>query len=131
MLEYSLDASGKFQPKRIVHSSQEDIEPNKVKYCCAVCHQMITSESTAITVEGEHTHVKINPDSRKFLLRCFSAATGCRQTGQLTAYHSWFAGFNWQFAQCVQCSTQLGWYFDGVKPFFGLITEQLITCNND
>jgi len=131
MLEYSLDASQKFQPTRVVHSSPDDVEPDKAQYCCAVCRQKITSASAAIAVEGEHTHAKINPDGRKFLLCCFSAATGCSKTGQLTAYHSWFSGFQWQFAQCVQCSTQLGWYFEGVNPFFGLIREQLVKCTSD
>ncbi|WP_455220661.1 cereblon family protein [Kaarinaea lacus] len=131
MLDYRFDASGKFQASNVVQAKQEDIDPNKAQYCCAVCHQKITSESTAINVDGEHTHIKINPDGRKFLLRCFSSAMGCRKAGEPTAYFSWFAGYHWQFAQCAQCGAQLGWYFEGVNPFFGLIKEQLVRCDSN
>jgi hypothetical protein len=131
MIGYWFESTGHFQTKLVDQEKQQDIDDRAALYCCAVCHQKITSESAAISVEGEHAHVKINPDGRRFLLRCFSAVTGCRKSGEPTMYFSWFSGYRWQFVHCTQCGAQLGWFFNGKESFFALIKEQLIGCDNN
>jgi hypothetical protein len=130
MVGYWFDTSRKLRITPVAQSEQEDIDENQPLYCCAVCHWKITSESCVISVAGGHLHVKTNPNGRKFLLRCFSSAAGCVNTGESTAYHSWFAGYLWQFAHCRQCGAQLGWFFNGGQSFYGLIKEQLVRCEN-
>lgn len=129
MISYWFDTSTKQQITNITQTKESTGDEKNSAYCCAVCQQFITSESTAITVEGEHTHIKTNPDGRKYLLCCFSAASGCAQSGDPTSYFSWFAGYNWQFAHCSQCGVQLGWVFEGQNRFYGIIKEQLVPCH--
>ena len=130
MLNYRFDASGKYQAKRDTKTKHKEVDESKSAYCCAVCQHIITSGGSAISVEGEHTHIKVNPDGRKFLLRCFSSATGCAVSGDLTSFYSWFAGYNWQFAYCRECGAQMGWFYEGQSKFYGLIKEQLVRCDN-
>lgn len=130
MISYWFDTSGKFQVKHETQSKQKEIDENQATYCCAVCHQKITSEVSAICVEGEHEHLKFNPDGRKFLLCCFSSASGCVMSGDATSYFSWFPGNMWQFAHCRECGAQMGWYYEGQSKFYGLIKEQLVRCDN-
>ena len=130
MLSYRFDSSGKFQVRREALSKHKEIDETNAAYCCAVCQHVITSGSSAISVEGEHTHIKSNPNGRKFLLRCFSSAVGCAMSGDSTSYFSWFAGYKWQFAHCKECGAQIGWFFEGQGNFFGLIKEQLVRCDN-
>lgn len=131
MIGYRFDASTKNQTRLANQAKQQGIDENAALYCCAVCHNKIASESAAMSVEGEHAHVKTNPDGRKFLVRCFSTVSGCSRTGELTAYYSWFAGYHWQFTHCAQCGAQLGWFFKGSNSFFALIKEQLIRCDSN
>lgn len=130
MLSYRFDASGKFQPKRVTQSKHKTVDEHNSAYCCAVCQHLITSGGSAIRVEGEHSHIKVNPDGRKFLLRCFSSAVGCAMSGDPTPNFSWFAGYKWQFAHCSECGAQMGWFYEGQSKFYGLIKEQLIRCDN-
>lgn len=130
MIGYRLDSSGRSQTRHVVQTRQEEVADDRRLYCCAVCQQAITSESAAVAIDSEHSHLKINPDGRKFFIQCFSSAAGCRKVGELTGYFSWFAGYSWQFAHCGQCGAQLGWFFSGSDPFFGLIKEQLVSCHN-
>jgi len=130
MNTYWFDTSEKYQVKQDTQSKQQSVEENQATYCCAVCQHIITSEVSVISVEGEHTHIKFNPEGRKFLLRCFSSALGCAIAGDPTSYFSWFSGYNWQFAHCSQCGAQLGWFYEGQSRFYGLIKEQLVRCDN-
>jgi len=130
MNTYWFDTSVRYQVKQDTQSEQESVEKNQAVLCCAVCQHIITSGASAISVDGEHTHIKINPDGRKFLLRCFSTAPGCAMAGDPTSYFSWFAGYNWQFAHCNQCGAQMGWFYEGQSKFYGLIKEQLVRCDN-
>ena len=129
MISYWFDTSRKHQITNLTKAKQEAADEDHTAYCCAVCQQFITSDSTAINVEGEHIHVKTNPDGRKYLLCCYSGATGCTQSGDPTSYYSWFTGYNWQYAHCRQCGVQLGWYFEGTSRFYGIIKEQLVRCD--
>ena len=100
------------------------------RWCCAVCRVHITDEAQRIRIDGEYEHHKINPQGQGFKFRCFQQAPGCARVGQLTMEHSWFSGYSWQFAFCAYCHTQLGWYFAGPHPFFGLINQNVVRCSD-
>ena len=130
---YCFDSAGRFQIKQQAETGQLD-EANatfrRQKYCCAVCGYVITTQGDAVEVDGAHQHARINPDGRRFLLRCFSIAAGCGYHGDATSYHTWFTGYAWRYAHCSRCQSQLGWYFQGNGSFYGLISEQLVHCDD-
>lgn len=100
------------------------------KLCCAICGVKITSNQQQLEIEGSHTHSKKNPANQQFFIRCFMPVENCKVNGEKSSLNSWFSGYQWQFAHCKNCSTQLGWYFTGVSSFYGLIEDQLVICNN-
>lgn len=91
---------------------------------CKKCGHVITS--TAIEVDGQHTHLRLNPSAFAFIFGCFRDAPGCLVVGEPTAEASWFTGHQWQFAMCGGCGAHLGWAFSGASTFFGLILERLV-----
>ena len=98
------------------------------RWCCAICGTYVTDDGQLLYVEGLHDHDKINPHGHRFRFRSFKHAEGCEHIGQLTAEHSWFSGYLWQFAHCARCKNQLGWYFCGPGSFYGLINWQIVRC---
>ena len=113
------------------YTETESVDPQSQQaLCCAICEYPVTSESYAIPVAGSHLHYRENPQQQRYGFRCFSAAPGCRIIGEPTSEHSWFSGFYWQFAHCRQCGSQLGWYFVGEYEFYGLIDEQVKSCDH-
>jgi|GEM_PF-1145777 len=110
-----------------------DVETQRRKskrqsWCCALCGAYVTDESQHVHINGSLEHRKINPQGYTFEFRSFKHADGCARVGAMTSEHSWFAGYFWQFAHCGKCKIQLGWYFDGPEPFFGLINRQIVQC---
>jgi hypothetical protein len=103
-------------------------KPKAQHWCCVVCGNYVTDEDQLVRINGSSVHSKINPMGHTFRFRSFKQAEGCERVGQLTAEYSWYSGYTWQFAHCRRCQTQLGWYFAGPEPFFGLIEQQLKKC---
>lgn len=101
-----------------------------LRWCCALCKAVITDDDCKVQINGTHEHYKVNPQGSAFQFRSYSNAEGCAPTGEATEEYSWFSGYRWRFAQCATCHTQLGWYFSGSDSFYGLITDQLVRCNN-
>lgn len=97
-------------------------------FCCAMCGSGITSSDKGIVRQGNHYHDCLNPDGRRFLVACFSEASGCVYSGELIERFSWFRHYRWQFARCRSCHSQLGWHYVGSDMFVGLILEQLVEC---
>ena len=93
---------------------------------CRACGSLVTGRDEKIVVSGSHSHTFFNPAGIVFELGCFRRAPGCRVAGQSTAEFTWFAGYVWRFALCVNCRAHLGWFFEGRDDsFFGLILSSL------
>ena len=93
---------------------------------CAACGAKVTRRQHAIAMQGEHTHVFVNPSGIPFDIACYREADGCVVDGKPETFYSWFAGFAWQFASCAACGVHLGWRFVGeAVHFFGLIRARL------
>jgi hypothetical protein len=103
-------------------------KPKEQRWCCVACGNYVCDDGHLIPIDGLTEHYKINPVGQAFRFRSFKQAEGCTYAGQPTAEHSWYTGYLWQFAHCGRCQTQLGWYFSGPEPFFGLINRQLKKC---
>jgi len=111
-------------------SLDKDVDRDKGKsLCCAHCKQRVTSASSAVEIEGMHTHRRRNPYGHQFIFQCYAGAPGCEVSGEPTSDYSWFVGYRWQYASCRQCQRHLGWFFRGENGFFGLIRDQLVPCD--
>jgi len=82
-----------------------------------------------VEVDGGHRHTLFNPAGIIFEIGCFSEAAGCSAEGIPTGDFSWFGGYLWCYALCMNCTEHLGWMFrnDRGDSFFGLILEKLIS----
>ena len=101
---------------------------NAKRWCCMTCKAFITDDAFIVHIDGNHEHIKVNPQGHTFQFRSYKHTQGCECWGLATAEHSWFSGYSWQFAHCAMCHTQLGWYFSGSDSFFGLIADQIVQC---
>ncbi|MCP4154771.1 MAG: hypothetical protein GY757_44025 [bacterium] len=109
---------------------QEDsaeVEEESFLYC-KHCNFIITSPSHRIEIAGAHSHTFRNPAGIVFRIGCFSSAKGCFHFGEPTAEHSWFPGYSWSFANCLNCFQHMGWLFQsGDSHFYGLILNNLVS----
>ena len=96
------------------------------KLLCAACGNRISSHAERIAVAGRHEHECSNPAGILYRIGCFSDATGCAQVGEATLEWSWFQGFAWRVALCARCGTHVGWGYNGVTAFYGLILDRLV-----
>lgn len=90
---------------------------------CRNCQIEVTDPSFAIQ-PFEHTFR--NPAGYSFHVLCYSDAPGALEAGEATAEASWFSGYQWTFAICIQCHNHLGWWYTGKSRFAGLIATRLI-----
>jgi len=94
---------------------------------CAKCGHLLMRMRWAVDIGG-HERVFINPAGRVYRIACFSEAPGATDVGTPTSEHSWFPGYDWNFALCLGCGQHLGWRFIGEAAppvFFGLIKTAL------
>ena len=94
---------------------------------CRQCRTVITQATSAIEMAGSHQHALTNPAGIRFIVLVYRHAN-CELTGTPTEEYSWFSGYAWQMALCLQCNTHLGWYYShGQFPdFYGLIAPRLL-----
>lgn len=93
---------------------------------CKNCGSIVTAPEHIIAVNGHHTYTFTNPSGITYRIGCFSSAHGCITDGDPTLDHTWFEGFSWNYALCLNCLIHLGWYYQrGDEGFFGLILDNL------
>lgn len=105
----------------------EDEDRKRARYLyCAQCSQAVTQPEQAISINGGHQHLCMNPHGFEFDLGCYREALGCAISGEPTHADSWFPGFLWRYAHCADCQQHLGWYFERSDAYFyGLIRERI------
>lgn len=117
-------------PSSIVEDETEEQASDKEEYIlCRQCHNIITSPTERIAVQGSHQHNFANPHGIVFEIGCFRNVKGCGHAGSFSAEFSWFKGFSWRIAVCIMCLTHLGWFFASPDSdsFHGLILDRLVT----
>ena len=102
----------------------EEKQPSHL--CCSACGHIITNKVYAIDIDQHHIHTFNNPANIQYTIRCFSQAQGCLEVGHPAIEHTWFTGYKWQVACCLNCQVHLGWLFRATDKFYGLIKERLI-----
>ncbi|HEX8437524.1 cereblon family protein [Archangium sp.] len=117
-------APAEAKPAERAEEETQAREP-RAPLCCAHCGHVITHERHRTTVNGRHTHTRVNPSGFVFHFGCFAQAEGCLVLGPPTAEASWFPGFVWRIALCAACKTHLGWAFHGESDFLGLVLDRL------
>ena len=111
--------------------AQTAIQPElDAQVLCKHCGSVVTQARHCIEVDGQHEHTFRNPWGYSFHLLCFAQAEGARSEGTPTSEATWFAGYHWSFASCVQCGTHLGWFYfnpsASLQKFAGLIATRLL-----
>lgn len=99
-----------------------DIQQEKVVRC-RNCRHEITRPALAIE---PHEHTFRNPAGYSFHVLCYSDAPGASDSGESTTEATWFPGYAWTFAACLNCRNHLGWWFHGKDRFAGLIATRLM-----
>jgi hypothetical protein len=116
------------------HTLKQDQEAEQLErksaLCCAQCHHRITDHAARLEFAGGHLHVFTNPGGYTYEIALYEYAD-CVTHGPATTEYTWFPGYNWQLALCVNCHTHLGWRYrqTGTAAFYGLIRERLIEVN--
>ncbi len=105
------------------HTSFGDAEGD---WLCAFCFNAVANEKDRFSYNGRDEFAFTNPDGMHFDIITFSKAPGCREAGDSTLDHTWFAGHAWSFCLCGGCGQHLGWYYTGQHEFVGLITTRLV-----
>lgn len=105
--------------------------------CCIHCLTAVTTSNQKTSIQSRHNFHVTNAEGQQFDLACFSEAWGCGMHGLPSDHHTWFVGFRWQYAHCLNCEAHLGWYFeedllggDEKQHFFGLIIDKLIPADS-
>lgn len=103
-------------------------ERQPVRYLlCRRCRRPIARPEDAIEVNASHGHFCTNPYGYSFRIGCFADACGLIIDAAANDAHSWFPGYHWQLAYCVDCHVHLGWFYRGAgDSFYGLILDRLI-----
>jgi hypothetical protein len=109
--------------------TQDNVSDQEEYIFCRQCRNRITSPAERIEVQGSHRHTFANPHGIVFEIGCFRTVEGCGHAGPASTDFSWFSGFSWRIAVCIQCLTHLGWLFASPDQghFHGLILDRLIT----
>ena len=123
------DQTKEILDSRAADKSQEKVPDGTEYILCRQCHNIITTPSNRISVQGSHQHTFANPHGIVFEIGCFGAVTGCGYAGPASDEFTWFPGFSWRVAVCGRCLIHLGWLFTskGFESFHGLILDHLIT----
>ncbi|GAB6042876.1 cereblon family protein [Endothiovibrio diazotrophicus] len=111
---------------RHAQTQQDDLPlPEEYALRCTACGHPVTDERLRIQVQGAHRHHCVNPVGLAFQVNCFSEAPGALALGHPQAEYSWFTGHRWRYALCGGCGEHLGWHYEGIERFFGLIEGSL------
>jgi hypothetical protein len=95
-------------------------------WLCAWCQNRVANERDRFPYEGKDEFTFANPEGISFAIITFSRTLGCRESGAPILEHTWFPDHAWSFCLCDQCGQHLGWYYNGLHEFAGLITARIV-----
>ncbi len=108
------------------HDSRLDEAQGDERFvCCRACHAAVARSSDRVVIGTGDLHTFVNPSGDVFELALFSRADGASAFGHGSLEYTWFPGHAWRFAVCRSCGMQLGWHYEGLNDFWGLIRAAL------
>lgn len=118
----------------VVAEAETDVQPRTRPsqgdpvndWLCAWCLNRVANEKDQFARNGRSEFRFTNPQGVWFTILTFSRTLGCREAGEPTLEHTWFAGHAWSYCVCARCGTHLGWYYAGPSRFVGLIRNRII-----
>lgn len=81
-------------------------------YRCVACGSVVTHSDRIILVAGNTQHQHVNPEGIECDFYTFSSCPGAIALGEATEAHTWFPGYSWRVALCVNCGLHLGWHYE-------------------
>lgn len=117
-----MDDTGKIAELDADQTEAINVEPEKTILCKTCAHE-ITKPSLAIQ---PHEHTFTNPMGMVFNIACYKDAPGAASFGMPTKVATWFPGYAWSLAICLECKSHIGWWFEGDGKFAGLIVDRLL-----
>lgn len=98
----------------------------KGDWLCGWCLNRVANEKDRFKYGGSDEFIFANPEGIRFEIITFCQTLGCREAGQPTLDHTWFAGHAWSYCHCGRCGQHLGWLYVGQFEFAGLIKNRLV-----
>lgn len=118
--------------QRVRTTAADSMRAQSRRLLCAACRHAVTDPNQRIAVQGAHEHNFTNPHGITFHIGCFRDASGCAAVGDATTDFSWFPGYTWRVALCMNCQAHLGWRFQMNQDYFhGLIVNRLVLENRN
>lgn len=118
--------AGDSRPHKLLKNLGNTRAKKERRLYCAACLHSITTQDERISVNGAHEHTFTNPLGIVYHVGCFQQAMGCGSAGGATSEHSWFPGYQWKVALCLNCQVHLGWLFvASTDRFHALIVQRL------
>lgn len=105
---------------------------NGVKaYQCGVCRSLITYSDRMVSISGSTRHRCSDPEGSECLIYTFSGCPGAIPYGPPNEAYTWFPGYQWTPAFCLQCGGQVGWCYQAVEEstrptqFWGILASSV------
>ena len=106
-------------------------------YRCVACGSVVTHSDRIILVAGNTQHQHVNPEGIECDFYTFSSCPGAIALGEATDAHTWFPGYGWRVALCVNCGLHLGWHYELLSrnqppmEFWGILIAHVAVSEED
>jgi len=107
-------------------AEQEDAIRGRKVVLCRRCGREITLRDNIVVVDGSTDHTFFNQAGVVFEVICFNSVFGCITHGSPSDEFTWFPGYAWQIASCINCQTHLGWLFSKAGTSFWTLIKKTI-----
>ncbi len=113
-------------------SNPQTITTKKKGMFCKSCDQLIAQTGDIFSMDDENPqHIFTNPIGKVYDLITVRKTIGVGAIGEPSAEFSWYLGYLWQVAYCLNCEAHLGWLFTCTSEhhpqyFYGLIKDHII-----
>ncbi|MCE2437384.1 MAG: hypothetical protein J4F97_05165 [Pseudomonadales bacterium] len=103
---------------------QAEAKPPDQLVVCESCAHALADLACKTIVMGLHSHQVALESGHVLRFDCFSDAPGLVPDNSTTVEGTVFPEYRCVPAHCAQCDEQLGWFFVGPKPFFGILADR-------
>lgn len=101
-------------------------------FACSNCNAMISTSDQLVKIGGTSRHRFVNPAGVNCEFLTLRSCHGVIADGPATEEYSWFSGYRWRLAFCLQCFQHLGWHYEAIRAwnrpvaFWGVLLDHLV-----